>query len=776
MKSKFKLILLAFLFVNQSSFAQWEQTSGPEGGNTEQIVQIGSVLFISAEAGGVYKSTNNGIEWVACNNGLPDDTHVNNLVAYIDTLYIVLSYGNGIYKSIDLGQNWFPVNNGIEDKSFNVISVGNLGIYTQDRTNKLVYYSSDGGQSWDDISSGINSTSVYCFLETSSDVYATGGNSLYKLSGDGISWETVDLDFTPVNYLYGIFQYDGVFYLSESLDLVYVSKDNGITWTKTPLRTNSKNNCIDHSGDSVFVTTSEGRIFYTIDKGSSWSLIQNEKVLFADDAFFSDNRIIMSSDDGIFISDDEGITWNASNRGLRNVRVLTFNQNDEYIFAGNNNRGIYKKSKNNDIWENITPDEFWGVISDIVVVDSKLFAGNAEAIYLSEDNGETWTENFNAGFGKNSLALDFDNGIFASAIYNDGVYISTDTAKTWELAANENLIVNNIFLSMEVVNDTIILTTTNGDVFISINRGDLWENRRIPNYGSWIHKVIYHNGIIYLGTNEGMYLSNDLGTNWSKLGDFSSTVYDMVIDSEKIYIATYSGAYYTSFGRDNWYTFNEGLPFENNFLLSIYADEDSIYCGLDYESVWSCHKDQFNLPPIIIKVDTITTNENTSVDLNWEVIVIDDIDNTYPDDYTLAINNGDNYTVIGTTILPNNDYIGYLTVPITVNDGLVESNVYNVIVDVQAVSGIKDQNEFAFKVYPNPAIDYLKISMDNELFVNLKVQLIKLDGTITFEKIFDKRDRTLEQNIELTNISAGIYLLKIITNDGMRSVQRIVID
>ena len=63
-----------------------------------------------------------------------------------------------------------------------------------------------------------------------------------------------------------------------------------------------------------------------------------------------------------------------------------------------------------------------------------------------------------------------------------------------------------------------------------------------------------------------------------------------------------------------------------------------------------------------------------------------DPDNTYPNDFSLTVQNGANYTQAGNTITPAVDFNGTLTVPVTVNDGAVDSAVFNLSVEVTALN------------------------------------------------------------------------------------------
>ncbi len=50
-------------------------------------------------------------------------------------------------------------------------------------------------------------------------------------------------------------------------------------------------------------------------------------------------------------------------------------------------------------------------------------------------------------------------------------------------------------------------------------------------------------------------------------------------------------------------------------------------------------------------------------------MIVTDIDNIYPDDFTLTVLEGENYTLDGESITPRENYNGDLTVPVYVSDG-----------------------------------------------------------------------------------------------------------
>jgi gliding motility-associated-like protein len=80
--------------------------------------------------------------------------------------------------------------------------------------------------------------------------------------------------------------------------------------------------------------------------------------------------------------------------------------------------------------------------------------------------------------------------------------------------------------------------------------------------------------------------------------------------------------------------------------------------------------DENDIPIIVAQIDPpLITQEDTPVTIELSHLQVIDSDNTYPDDFTLVVQAGPNYTRSGTTVTPALDYAGPLTVMVRVNDG-----------------------------------------------------------------------------------------------------------
>jgi|GEM_PF-3285273 len=91
---------------------------------------------------------------------------------------------------------------------------------------------------------------------------------------------------------------------------------------------------------------------------------------------------------------------------------------------------------------------------------------------------------------------------------------------------------------------------------------------------------------------------------------------------------------------------------------------------------------RYNIPPEITTQQPLSTQERTPLVITLNDLTVEDTNNTYPDDFTLTVLDGDNYTRSGNTVTPVTGFTGKLTVPVTVNDEIDDSISYNLTVTV----------------------------------------------------------------------------------------------
>lgn len=94
-----------------------------------------------------------------------------------------------------------------------------------------------------------------------------------------------------------------------------------------------------------------------------------------------------------------------------------------------------------------------------------------------------------------------------------------------------------------------------------------------------------------------------------------------------------------------------------------------------------------NVPPKITGQHPLATPEDTALTVTLDDLIVTDPDNSYPNGFTLTLQSGANYTLLGPTqLLPSSNFDGTLTVPVIVNDGTDDSPIFDLSVSVTPVN------------------------------------------------------------------------------------------
>ena len=688
MLTRIQLIFFISITFSLPILAQWKQTGGPEGGFTGQLARIDSIIFVTTQNGGIYKSSDGGITWSPSNQGIPEDPYVPAIKARNEKIYASVSPG-GMFVSDDLAETWTPINAGIEYALFYNFIVGESGKIYAASAFGGIYYSPDSGMTWLNKSDGISSLIFKDFAFFNSRIYAAS-DKLYESSNDGDSWQEIDIPGLDVNGIWSMIVNKNIFYVCTSQD-IYISEDSLKTWTKSSLTTPGTNVSMGLQNDTVYLTTGNGSIYYTTSNGQSWRTIQNN--LYSGltlNALFLNNNIVMSTAEGIYTSNDNGSSWLIGNTGLRTIWIKALAKNDTGIFAGSESLGMYRSKNNGVTWDRINeglnaPNSKG--IYDIVFIGGEIFVGTGGGLYSSDDQGDHWVNRLSPGVNKGVNALAYDEiGGLAAAVSGDGIYISTDTAASWNLIGTSGLNTGSGYTSLIIRGDTLIVGTNNSEVFMTTNKGTLWNNITIDQTSFYlVNKLRYVNGVLYAATSKGLYISADLGSQWENVNSSSVEYTDVLLSSTKIYAATSKGILTTSLSRDEWYDVSMGLETKN--MTRLLMDSDKIYAGTYASSVWERDRTELNISPLITDSQSlISVNEDSSFIITFDNIVVDDPDNDYPTGFTLTIQSDENYSLNGDTITPVENFNGMLNIPVTVNDGMAESPVYNLSVEIIPVN------------------------------------------------------------------------------------------
>ena len=148
------------------------------------------------------------------------------------------------------------------------------------------------------------------------------------------------------------------------------------------------------------------------------------------------------------------------------------------------------------------------------------------------------------------------------------------------------------------------------------------------------------------------------------------------VDGDILELVIYNGANYTVSGT----TVTPEANYNGTLTVPI-----SVTDGVDTSNVMNIiiTVTPVNDAPVLTAVSDLSTLEDTPVILSMDDVTASDIDG---DALSLVVSEGANYTVSGTTITPTANYIGTLTVPVSVTDGIDATTTMNMIVTVTSVN------------------------------------------------------------------------------------------
>ncbi len=227
-----------------------------------------------------------------------------------------------------------------------------------------------------------------------------------------------------------------------------------------------------------------------------------------------------------------------------------------------------------------------------------LIAGTTSSIDISTDEGVTWiTKLTTAGGFVNSIISSGDKvfaGTFVGA-NGGGIYLSNDQGKTWT-PVNNGLPKSDFIYSLAIKGSKIFAGTQSNGLYMSSNDGTTWTNITAPTLtGKLIQSLLVDNNSLYAGTENGVFLSTDEGSTWSNIGLTGNVTLALKIQGSSLYASVRNkGIYISKNNGASWVNINQGLPTTvecHNFIFSgnaIFINAGGkIYISIDEGADWN---------------------------------------------------------------------------------------------------------------------------------------------------------------------------------------------
>jgi hypothetical protein len=264
---------------------------------------------------------------------------------------------------------------------------------------------------------------------------------------------------------------------------VYISCDDGATWTKQPSPNASGYTIFIHPLDPamIFVGTFNRGVYRSVDYGVSFAAASAG---IMDDGVMSfvarpDGTLLAGTSNGIYESDSMGTSWSlltsvTAGYAVRTLAVDPYNSNN--VYAGTNGGGAFRSYDGGNNWQSFGLFTQVNVLSFSPVNPSYMVATAWDGIWHSADGGTTWQKT--SGIRNSDFAYDPNNATITYRTSRlDGAHKSADGGWNWT-PINTGLqdVFNDMYSVHVLPSGTLLIGTEFGGVYRSVDGGASWSS------------------------------------------------------------------------------------------------------------------------------------------------------------------------------------------------------------------------------------------------------------------------------------------------------------
>lgn len=406
---------------------------------------------------------------------------------------------------------------------------------------------------------GPNGGEITFMTASASNIFAslwTPAGSLWRSTDNGINWEKKSFGNTLIR---DFMEKNGKLYAVVDTKGMYVSSDNGNSWT---LKSNGLPfiglQKIGVYGQTILISVISSKLYRSTDNGDSFSLITVPTGLaFA----LTQNNYFLGSNNGVYKSTDDGLTWFASGLTGSSLNVLTFNGSN--LIAGTNNNGIYYSTDYGSSWTQRNNGLTTLKIKTLCFSGANTFCGTDSGIFISSNNGITWISIGNELTGNSNFIMASNTTTVFAGTGTSGVYSTTNNGTNWSSIGISAMDVGcitsdgtNIFASTDIAYSS---SRIRGGIYKYNIATSRWQKlyKDDNDYSFSYYSLIVNGSSIYASKRNpydvgGIIYSSNLGVTWTDIGMNYNIIRALINSGPNIIAGGQFGTYVTSNNGVSW--------------------------------------------------------------------------------------------------------------------------------------------------------------------------------------------------------------------------------
>ena len=603
-----------------------------------------NTIYIGSPAGGIWKSTDLGVNWLPLADNLPqigvsgiavDPTNSNTIYIATGDKDASDTYSIGVLKSTDGGVNWNTT--GLTFSNTSTLA-GDLVINPSNNqvlccaTSVGLYKTSNGGATWAVTQAGnFAQGAIRLKPNDPTTVYATSYNTFYKSTNSGDSFSVITsalpttsarmiLDVTPANsnYVYVLSAASG-----GGFGGIYKSTDSGASFALTSTGTDVFESTQSWYDMAFAVSSTNPDEIYTgclniwksSDAGvnftqvNSWSAPTSASYSHADIHFlrFLGSNLYAGTDGGVYTSSNGGTNFSSLTAGLQIsqfYKIAVSKQSAGKMMGGLQDNGGHAYS--GGAWKNyygadgmdtaIDPqnsDKYYGFIQYGGGLYISIDAGNSASSSVSAPAAETGT-NDQGGNWVTPIVTNSLGEVFAGYAK---LYKLSGSAWVAQSVTNIGTSSNNIeLIAVDPSNDNNMYVVNGTKLYKSTNKGVNFTTAYTA--AANITSVCVHasnSSIVYIttaGTGGLAMKSINGGTAFTSFSTGLPAIGKNVIRHQgrhslnPLYLGTSLGVYYRDDNSTQWDPFDTNLPNVSVSDLEINLEDSKITAATYGRGIW----------------------------------------------------------------------------------------------------------------------------------------------------------------------------------------------